>query len=586
MGVLARLFGREEKDASGTRYGAPEIWADLFGGRASLTGITITWKKALEVTTALRCASIIAEGICSVPFKVYQRSEENGQVTRREAREHPLWELLSTSPNDWQTSFEFRETMGLHLALCGNAYAFINRVQGAIAELVPLEPGTVEVVRAPDWTLTYRVTNLQGGQQTFPAAAIWHLRGRSWNSWDGLETIQLAREALGLALATEESHARLHNKSVRPSGVLSVEGALNDKQFVQWRRWIDSYYSGLANAGKALILDRSAKWQSQQMTGVDAQHLQTRGFQIERICEAFGVLPIMVGYSDKTATYASSEQMFLAHVVHTVRPMHRRVEGSADRWLLSKADRAKGFYTGFVDTELLRGDHAARAAFYESGIRAGWLTPEEPRAFEDLPYLSGLDRPRIPLNTTIVSADGRPVPLPPQDRGGRPKDSGPFDEKAYDPNQRRDSQGRWSRGSGRRAIRNLVSGALSSTAHMRLDLGPIENAGHVLSRTGVDLNGYRRVIDSSDVRHALREHGDSAREAARTPPQVAITRRDFERIPQIIRQARGISATGSSAKGTRSIRYDARIGGVNYTFVERIRTSQRHVALKTFWKTK
>jgi hypothetical protein len=30
------------------------------------------------------------------------------------------------------------------------------------------------------------------------------------------------------------------------------------------------------------------------------------------------VMPIMVGHSDKAATYASAEQMFLAHVVHTL----------------------------------------------------------------------------------------------------------------------------------------------------------------------------------------------------------------------------------------------------------------------------
>lgn len=422
MGFWARLFGQEEKDASGTRYGPPDLWLDAFGGgRASLTGVSVTWKRALEVTTALRCAAIIAEGICSVPFKVYQKRtvEGGGGLERVEAVDHPLYDLFEAGPNEWQTSFEFRETIGLHLALCGNAYVYVNMVSrgpdgsGKIVELIPFEPGSVLVERSKDWKLTYRVTSSDGSQQAFPEEVIWHIRGRSWNSWQGLETIQLAREAIGLAIATEESHARMHDKSVRPSGVLAVEGSLDEKQFVQWRRWIDAYYSGRENVGKALILDRSAKWQSQQMTGVDAQHLQTRGYQVEEICRAMGVLPIMVGYSgDKTPTYASAEQMFLAHVVHTVRPWHRRIEGSAYKNLLSKRERGLGYYFGFVDQELLRGDHKARAEYVKSMIEAGVIAPAEPRQWEDMPYLPGLDRPRMPINYAIVDADGRPIPMP------------------------------------------------------------------------------------------------------------------------------------------------------------------------------
>lgn len=412
-GLFGTIAAPEQKATASTTYGGLELWRDLFGGRPSATGISVTWKKALEVTTVLRCATIWAEGICSVPWKLYQRVERDGRVGRREAREHPLWDLMSSGPNDWQTSFEFRETIGLHLALCGNAFVFVNRVKGDIVELIPFEPGNVTVEQKPNWDVEYRVTGIDGRQERFPAGAIWHLRRRSWNSYMGLETIALAREAIGLALATEESHGRMHNKAVRPSGVLSMDGTLNEAQFKSLRAWVTENYAGVANTGIPLILDRAAKWQSQQMSGVDAQHLQTRGFQIEESCRALDILPIMVGYTgDKNATFASSEQMFLAHHVHTTRPAHRRVEQSGDKWLLSKEERRRGYYTGFVDTELLRGDHKARAEYYESGIRAGWMLPEEPRAFEEMDYVAGLDRPRIPLNTTIVGEDGKPVPLP------------------------------------------------------------------------------------------------------------------------------------------------------------------------------
>lgn len=411
-GLLGAMFAERKLDE---RVGSvEEMWRDLYGGRISRSGISVSWEKALQVTTALRCAAIIAEAICSIPFKVYRRVEQGNQVVRAEARDHPLFDLLTTAPNDWQTSFEFRETIGLHLALCGNAYVFKNRVRGALRELIPFEPKDVTVIRERDWSVRYRVIGRDGSQQEFTQEAIWHLRGRSWNSYMGLETIALAREALGLALATEESHARMHDRAVRPSGLVTIDAQLTDAQFTRWRNWIDAYYSGPENVGKALILDRAAKWQSLQLTGVDAQHLQTRGFQIEEVCRAMGVLPIMVGYTgDKNATFASSEQMFLAHHQHTARPWHRRIEASTDRWCLTQEERRAGFYTGFVDTELLRGDHKARAEYNKislgGGGNPGWRTPNEVRGDEELPPYLGGDHLYVPAALGPMNADGVPT---------------------------------------------------------------------------------------------------------------------------------------------------------------------------------
>ena len=419
-GLFGSMF-RSETKADEAFGAADDIWRELFGGAATRSGARVSWKTALEVTTVLRCASIIAEGICSVPWKLYQRVEENKKTVRSEARSHALWDLISVGPNDFQTSFEFREQIGFHLALCQNAYVFVNRVRGKIVELIPLEPNHVSVERRSDWSLHYRVTGIDGAQEVFPAATIWHIKGRSWNGYEGLETIRLAREAVGLALSTEETHARFHANSVRPSGILSVEGALDENDYRQYRRWIEKRYQGVSKTGGVIIADKAAKWQSTQMSGIDAEHLATRGFQIEENCRAMGVLPIMVGYSgDKSITYASAEQMFIAHNTHTTRPWHRRIEGSADKWLLTRQERAAGHYFGFVDSELVRGDIKTRYEAYKSAIDAGWMLPEEPRGFEEMPYVEGLSRPRAPLNSGIVGPDGTVQAPKGLARGGPP----------------------------------------------------------------------------------------------------------------------------------------------------------------------
>lgn len=394
MGFWARIFGREAKSAS-----TFDVFRDFAAPVKS--GAHVTWKTALEVTTVLACVRVKANGIAQVPFKLFAERADGGKDP---ARDHPLYDVLHRRPNPWQTSFEFRQQMEIHRQLTGNAYAFINRVRGQVRELIPFEPQQVTVRQAGDYTLSYEVTAPGGERRIFPAETVWHLRGPSWNGWLGMEVIHLAREAVGLAMRTEEAHARLHRNGVQPSGLYTVDAALNEEQYKLLREWIERHHGGPANAGRPFILDRGATWVSQAMTGVDAQHLETRSFQIEEICRAFGVFPQMVGHSDKTSTYASAEQFFLAHVVHSLGPEYEAWEQSADCSLLTPQERRDGLYTKFLLQGLMRGAMKDRAEFYTKLYGVGAINPNEIRALEEMNPYPGGGSFRVPLNMGDPSA--------------------------------------------------------------------------------------------------------------------------------------------------------------------------------------
>lgn len=408
MGFLSKaLFGgaaeRELKGSEATL----ELFKQVFGSNASATGDKINWKTALQVSTALACTRSIANGISQVPLKLFEESADGR--SRQPAKNHPMYRLLHRKPNLWQTSFEYRQTLGFHLVLCGNHFSFKNIVDGKLVELLPLEPGRMCVERYELGDIEYTYTFDSGKKQTLPASAIWHVRGPSWNGWMGMEAVQLAREAIGLAMATERQHAKQHAQGVSTSGVYSVEGTLDDKQYKQLRNFIKENYSGSENSGLPMILDRNAKWLSQAMTGVDAQHLETRRFQVEEVCRAMGVMPIMVGYSDKTATYASAEQMFLAHVVHTLSPWYECIEQSIDVNLLTERDYRNGIYAKFIEEGLLRGALKDTAEYLTKLTDRGVMTRNEARAKLDLNPLDGLDKPLTPAN---LMGDPEDVPDP------------------------------------------------------------------------------------------------------------------------------------------------------------------------------
>ena len=107
----------------------------------------------------------------------------------------------------------------------------------------------------------------------------------------------------------------------------------------------------------------------------------------------FRVMPIMVGYSDKTSTYASAEQMFLQHVVHTLSPWYGRIEQSADAHLLTETERKSGLYFKFVAAGLLRGALKDRAEYFARALGSGggpaWMSQDEVRALEELNPMGG-----------------------------------------------------------------------------------------------------------------------------------------------------------------------------------------------------
>jgi len=396
MGFLSRAVAAERK-----AIGPMDLFRDMLGRNASYSGKTVNAKTAIEVATVFACLRVRANGLAQVPLKLMRESADG--KSRLPAKEHSLFKLLKSRPNDWQTSFEYRETLSFHLDLCGNHYSFVNRSnRSGIMELIPFEPGSVTVKRDDDYALTYDVRAQNGSVQTFPAKAIWHVRGPSWNSWMGLESVQIAREAIGLSMAIEEQQARTQKNGVKVSGVYSVEGSLGQEQYKSLKKWIDENHAGPQNAGSPMLLDRAAKWLNTSMTGVDAQTLETRRFQVEEICRHFGVNPIMVFAESKNTTYASAEQQFLSHVVHTLAPYYARIEQSIDANLLTDKDLEDGIYACFVDEGLLRGSMKDKKDTLLGYVGGGVMTQNEARAKLDMNPDSdpASDKLHLPANIT------------------------------------------------------------------------------------------------------------------------------------------------------------------------------------------
>jgi HK97 family phage portal protein len=392
MGIWSRLFSRKSSASITHPY---ELFVELFGGRTSSTGIVITPLMALQAMAFLCGTRVLAEGIAQMPLKLYQSSDDGR--SKEPAREHPLYKILTLRPNSWQSSFSFRETLMFHSVLGGNGYAFINRLRSGIVELLPLLPSWVAIKNTKGFDFEYELRLPNQDVQTLSKDKIFHLRGPSWDSVSGLDAVKLAAEVIGYSLQAEKNASTLAKRGGRPPGVLSSEQNIGPEQVERIKKAWNDAFSG-ENANNTAVLDAGYKWMAMAQTGIEQQAMEMRRFAIEDAGRALRVFPIMMMQADKASTFASAEQFFLAHVIHSLGPWITRWEQSIDGQLLTDAEQDSGLFSKFSVQSLLRGDHTSRANFYKAGILDGWMTRNEARSLEDLNPLDGLDDPLRPLN--------------------------------------------------------------------------------------------------------------------------------------------------------------------------------------------
>ncbi|WP_119270866.1 phage portal protein [Taklimakanibacter deserti] len=388
MGFFSR-FRLAWKEA-GKVSSSLDLWREIYGGRSARAGVTVNWHTALDVSTVLACCKVIAEGVAQVPLRLFQEKGDDKQP----AVDHPLFPLLFRRPNRWQTSFEFRETIIFHTLLTGNAFVFVGKVgrNREIRELLPIEPGRVTVERDKETgVLRYKIrSETMNSEQIFPAEAIWHIRGPSWNTWLGLDAVKMARDAIGLSKAIENTQADFEKGGAKVSGLLSMSNTIGEDRFKFLAAWLDKHTEGGDRQGKPLILDNGADFKTMSMSGVDAQRLETRKHQVEEYARTVRVMPIMIGQADKAATYASAEQMFIAHVVHCLSPWYERLQQSAEVNLLTEDEwRREGYFIRFDPNALMRGAAKDQGDYFAKALGSGggpaWMTQNEVRAKIDLP---------------------------------------------------------------------------------------------------------------------------------------------------------------------------------------------------------
>ena len=383
MNIFTKLFRSRDKPMN--HLGGLSF---LFGQTAA--GKAVNERTAMQTTAVYACVRILAESVAGLPLHVYAYK---GQGKER-VPEHPLYFLLHDSPNTEMTSFIFRETMMIHLLLWGNSYAQILRDgRGRVVGLYPLLPNRMSVERNDAGEIIYTYTPMidanpnfkEKGQIRLRREDVLHIPGLGFDGLVGYSPIAMAKNAIGIALATEEYGAAFFKNGARPGGVLEHPGVLKDPSKLR-ESW-HAVYGGAMNTGRIAVLEEGVKYQQIAIPPEEAQFLETRKFQIDEIARLYRVPPHMIGDLEKSS-FNNIEQQSLEFVKYTLNPWVVRWEQSLQKALLSEKER-KEYFIRFKVDGLLRGDYKSRMEGYAIGRQNGWLSANDIRSLEDLNPIEG-----------------------------------------------------------------------------------------------------------------------------------------------------------------------------------------------------
>ncbi|WP_339161791.1 phage portal protein [Siminovitchia sp. FSL W7-1587] len=347
--------------------------------------------------TIFSVISRLANTVSILPIKLHQNYE---------MKTNQAYDVLVNSPNQNMNGFDFINKMEVSRNERGNAYAVIMRdIRMQPEALIPIDPTYVTpFLNTDDDTLWYQVQGA-GGTYYFHNMNMLHVKHITGISrWQGISPLDVLKNTLLYDKAVQEFS--LSEMEKPESFVLKYGSNINEKKREEVTKNFREFYK---NNGGVLFQEPGVEIDPIEKKYFSSDTLKSERITRSRVANVFNV-PVSFLNDGEVQAYTSNEQVMIQFVQMTLTPIVRQYEHEFNRKLLTEHERKQGYYFKFSLGGLLRGDTAARTAYYQSGIRNGYLKQDEIRMYEDLPPEGGN------ANKLWVSGDLYPIDMDPAER--------------------------------------------------------------------------------------------------------------------------------------------------------------------------
>lgn len=411
---LKRFFFKNLSVTDGKAWN-PSLWN--FRAAQTSAGVNVTEETALTYSAVFNATTLYSNTLSTLPLRLIKEKSNK----KRPATEKDLYGIMHTRFNRYMTAQIGREVLMAHVLLWGNAYAEIVRNQvGDIKALWPIPPNKVRP-EMENGEMVYRIT-VDSEIITLPRERVLHIPGLGFDGFVGYSVIALARDSIGLSMATEQFGSNFFSNGTHPGIIVSHPGKLGDTASKNLRESLQQTYSGLGNEHRLLLLEEAMKVEKIGIPPEDAQFLGTRQFQIPEIARWFNLPPHKLKDLTKSS-FNNIESEQISFVTDSILPWVIRFETNYNTQLLSEKDTKQGFYFKHSVEGLLRGDAKSRSFFYTKMFSIGAMSINEIRAKEDMDPIVNGDKHFVPLNMApldkieevIANDNSTPETIEPED---------------------------------------------------------------------------------------------------------------------------------------------------------------------------
>lgn len=368
-----------------------EAFRDILPQETS-SGVDVNEQTAMTYS-AVWMATTFFSGMASTLPRKFGRLDESGKL--QDADDHPLYRVFVEQPAPWLSAEDYFSLTIPWLINQGNIVN-VKRYDaaGRVRYVIPVHPSRIVWGQikpdSSDNRLRYPITLDDGSQQIFHQDDVFHVMGEfTRNGYIGEGVIPYANESVGMGLVTEKYGAKFFANDAHAGTVVSVEDILAPGPYERLKAsWQEK--TGLENAHMPVILEQGAKIDRLGIAPEQAQYLQTRKHNITEIARWYKLPVYFLKEMQDAGVRANVESESIQLVIYSLLPWLIRFERAARLQLLSAKDRRR-FQFRFEVKGLLRGDSAARAAFYKEMFQTGAFTQNMILRLEDIDEDAGPD---------------------------------------------------------------------------------------------------------------------------------------------------------------------------------------------------
>ena len=346
--------------------------------------------------------SRLANTLSSLPIHEYHNYKEVN---------NSLSDLLEGEANPSMSSFQLINQLEVSRNTDGNAYAWIERNgSGEPIRLWPLDPGTITVKRnVDDNSIWYEVNSDEYHFIVFNTEII-HVKHISpLTGVLGISPLDVLKGPMKLQKAVEDFSLNEMNK--KDNYIIKYDRSISADRL---QALLKSFKEMVNNNGGAIVQERGFDIERYESTFQPGDLSSANSITRSRVATAFNVPLSFLNESLEKGNGKSNEQVMAQFVQMTLVPIVKQYESEFNRKLLTRGQRARGFYFKFNVNGLLRGDTAARTNFYQMMIRNGIASSNDLRKLEELPPSDAKNADQLwitgdlyPLDSDISERQGK-----------------------------------------------------------------------------------------------------------------------------------------------------------------------------------